>query len=184
MNMIIPQLTLILWYYHDMEMFFANTGPMWGESNGDQWIPLTKDQLCRALMFLCFWLEQPIWQTNELMVNWKVMTFTWRYCNVCYSHGGHFLHLGTDVLFTSSNHRRSRTSRRRLPGESNEQILQSTWNGDGHQFWAVSRGTTQWINAPLKRLRILYIKCDTNHRPSSLKSNPANVKFDENSNLL
>ena len=41
----------IMWRCHDME---TNTGPLWGESTGDQWIPLTMGQyslLWRILRF-------------------------------------------------------------------------------------------------------------------------------------
>ena len=30
---------------------FCNTGPLWGDSTGDWWIPLTKGQWCRTLVF-------------------------------------------------------------------------------------------------------------------------------------
>ena len=46
----------IPWWWQDMEKLFTLmlhiTGPLWGESTSDWWIPLIKGQLCGALLIL------------------------------------------------------------------------------------------------------------------------------------
>ena len=61
---------------------FRIAGPLWGESTGHRWIPLTEDQQCRAVAFslMCPWTNR--WITAKLPIVWDAMPFTWRYYNV------------------------------------------------------------------------------------------------------
>ena len=58
------------------------TGPLWGESTGHQWIPLTKGQQCGSLIFHCHPV-QAIEQTVELPMVSDASTLIWQwlYCN-------------------------------------------------------------------------------------------------------
>ena len=54
--------------------------PLWRDSTGHMWIPLTKDQLYGVLThFLCFWPKQAGQQPFELPVISDAMT--WSHCN-------------------------------------------------------------------------------------------------------
>ena len=55
---------------------FRITGPLWGESTGNRWIPLTQGKSRRALMFSLVddWTsEQTAVQRVEMMVIWDAM---------------------------------------------------------------------------------------------------------------
>ena len=62
---------------------FHITGPLWGQSTGDQWIALTKNQLCIILMFpfgVC--LNKML---NKQSSGWRFETHSlciWHHCNV------------------------------------------------------------------------------------------------------
>ena len=62
--------------HDDMQWRFCRvTGPLWGESNGDWWIILTKCWYCEVLWcFLWCWS-----QTAERSMISYVITFTWRH---------------------------------------------------------------------------------------------------------
>ena len=57
--------------------FFRVTGPLWGESTGQRWIPLTKGEWRGSLMFLCCYSEQAVEQTLDKPVIRDVMTVMW-----------------------------------------------------------------------------------------------------------
>ena len=48
---------------------FLITGPLWGESTGHRWIPLTKDQWCGSLVFLWCQSQQAVEQAVERQAN-------------------------------------------------------------------------------------------------------------------
>ena len=52
---------------------FHITGPLWGESTGDQWIPLTKDSDAELWCFLWSALELMVEQTIERLVIWDAI---------------------------------------------------------------------------------------------------------------
>ena len=52
---------------------FRATGPLWGESTGHRWIPLTKASDTELWRFLWCAPEQKIEQTVEMPVIWDVM---------------------------------------------------------------------------------------------------------------
>ena len=62
--------------YHDLcsmmissnGSFFRATGPLWGESTSDQWIPLTKVSDTKLWCFLWFAPEQTVQQTIKTPV--------------------------------------------------------------------------------------------------------------------
>ena len=49
---------------------YRDTGPLWGESTGDRWIPLTKASDAELWRFLWFAPEQTVEQTIETPVIW------------------------------------------------------------------------------------------------------------------
>ena len=52
---------------------FRVTGPLWGESTGDRWIPLTKASDADLWCFLWCAPEQVVEQTNESPVIWDAI---------------------------------------------------------------------------------------------------------------
>ena len=60
---------------------FRVTGPLWEESSGHRWIPLTKGQWCRTLMFLWCSSEQILEPTLGRPVIRGAMPLAWRRCN-------------------------------------------------------------------------------------------------------
>ena len=63
------------WWHHQMERFFHVTGPMWEESTGHQWIPLTKASEKDLWCFLWSVPEQTSEQTIETAVIWAAIKF-------------------------------------------------------------------------------------------------------------
>ena len=53
---------------------FHVTGPLWGESTDQQWIPLTKANDVEIWCFLWFAPEQMVEQTIEMLVIWDAIT--------------------------------------------------------------------------------------------------------------
>ena len=56
------------WWRHQMERFSAATGPLWGESTGHRWIPLTKASDAELWCFLWPAPEQTVEQTTKTPV--------------------------------------------------------------------------------------------------------------------
>ena len=52
------------------EEIFRVTGPLWGESTGHQWIPLTKATDAERRCFLWYVPAQTVGQTLETLVIW------------------------------------------------------------------------------------------------------------------
>ena len=61
---------------------FRVTGPLWGESTGDRWIPLTKASDVELWCFLWSVPEQRVEQTMETPMVWTQSRWLWRHCNV------------------------------------------------------------------------------------------------------
>ena len=63
---------------------FCITDPLWGESTSHQWIPLTKGQLHRALMFSSMLVCSPL--NKQLTCQWSEMSHVtlvmWCHCNI------------------------------------------------------------------------------------------------------
>ena len=61
---------------------FRITGPLWGESSGNRWIPHARGQWCGVLMFLLVstW-KKTVEQTIERQMNWDGLTLIWRHSN-------------------------------------------------------------------------------------------------------
>ena len=55
------------------ENIFRVTGPLWGESNGYRWIPLTKASDAELWSFLWSALEQTVEQALETPVIWDAI---------------------------------------------------------------------------------------------------------------
>ena len=55
---------------------FRFIGPLWGESIGDQWIPLTKASDAELWYFLWSAPEQTVEQTIETPVIWDAIALT------------------------------------------------------------------------------------------------------------
>ena len=55
------------------ENIFRVTGPLWGESTGHRWIPLTKASEAELWCFLWSAPEQTVEQTIETPVNWDAI---------------------------------------------------------------------------------------------------------------
>ena len=60
------------------ENIFRVIGPMWGESTGLRWIPLTKANDAEIWCFLWSTPEQTVEQTVETPVNWKAIAIIMR----------------------------------------------------------------------------------------------------------
>ena len=63
---------------------FCIAGPLWGESIGYRWIPLTKGQYCRALVSCLLLSRTSCWnpkKTVELSGIWETTSFMWSQCN-------------------------------------------------------------------------------------------------------
>ena len=57
---------------------FRVTGPLWGESTDDRWIPLTKTSDAEVWYFL--YLNKPVQRTNETPVIWDaIVLIIWRH---------------------------------------------------------------------------------------------------------
>ena len=65
------------------ENAFRVTGPLWGESIVDRWIPFTKGQKRGFWYFLWCQLKQTAEQTRRLPVIWDTMTPVWVVRNKC-----------------------------------------------------------------------------------------------------
>ena len=52
---------------------FRVTGPLWGESTGHQWIPLTKASDVELWYFLWSAPEQTVDQTSKILVIWNAI---------------------------------------------------------------------------------------------------------------
>ena len=75
------QITTKPLWRHQMEIFSTFTFPfVWGTTS-HWWIPLTKGQLRRPLMFLCYQSKQTAEQTLDWPVNWNAMTVIWLWRN-------------------------------------------------------------------------------------------------------
>ena len=62
---------------------FRVTGPLWGESTGHRWIPLTKANDTELWCFFDMRLnKQTVKQTIETPVIWDAVVLLWRFCNV------------------------------------------------------------------------------------------------------
>ena len=61
---------------------FHVTFPLWGESTGHQWIPLTKASDVELWCFLWSAPEQMVEQTNEMLVILASSCSLWHHCNV------------------------------------------------------------------------------------------------------
>ena len=61
------------------ETIFRDIGPLWGESNGDKWIPLTKDSDAELWRFLWYALIKSILRLNSRTHNSMIYaeTGTW-----------------------------------------------------------------------------------------------------------
>ena len=88
------------------DTIFRVTGPLWGESTGHRWIPLTKASDTELWYFLC--AGQTVEQTPETPVNWNaialVMTSLLCYnffsrCIYCYHHHSGNLHSHGDSRY-------------------------------------------------------------------------------------
>ena len=66
--------------HHMMTSWHGNalhiTGPLWGESTGHRWIPLTKGQWCGFSLMLGW---KAVEQIVELLVIWDAMKPMWRH---------------------------------------------------------------------------------------------------------
>ena len=60
------------WWRHLMKKFRV-TGPLWGESTGHRWIPLTKASDAELWRFLWTSPEQTAKQTIETLVSWDAI---------------------------------------------------------------------------------------------------------------
>ena len=60
---------------------FRVTGPLWEESTGHRWIPLTKASDAEPWCFLWCAPQQTVEQRVELPVIWEFMISMWRHCN-------------------------------------------------------------------------------------------------------
>ena len=107
------------------------TGFLWGESIGHRWIPLTKGQQCRVLMFRwsrrakksnCWWFETP-----------------WRYCDVTMIY---YLHIHKhSCLPCYVNHISATSSFWMEPSDLHRVIQKHWWPGTfwrGHVYFAIS----------------------------------------------
>ena len=70
---------MMSWYRHALHI----TGPLWGESTGDQWIPLTKEPVKQISVkhFLCCQTRQAVEPTGEFSVIWNAMTLMFSHFN-------------------------------------------------------------------------------------------------------
>ena len=64
-----------------METFSALLGPLWGESTGHRWIPLTKVSDADLLHFIWAAPEQTVAQTLETPMIWEPSRSLWRHSN-------------------------------------------------------------------------------------------------------
>ena len=63
------------------ENAFCVSGPKWGESTGDQWIPSQRASNEGIWSFLCYDPEQAVLQTAELLLIWDSLILMWYPCN-------------------------------------------------------------------------------------------------------
>ena len=73
------------WWHHNGNIFWV-TGPLWGESTGYRWIPLTKATDMKLWCFLWCVPEQMVEQTLELLVIWDAMMSMWCHSNEWWHH--------------------------------------------------------------------------------------------------
>ena len=79
---------------------FLITGPLWGESTGHRWIPLTKDQWCGSLMFMSFWTNSR--EACEMRCLDSHSTSLWRQSSKCTQYGWLLWCVSDSVLFFNS----------------------------------------------------------------------------------
>ena len=60
---------------------YCVTSPLWGESTGHWWIPLTKANRKELWCFLWCMPKETVEQTVELLVIWDAMSVMWCHCN-------------------------------------------------------------------------------------------------------
>ena len=63
----------VAWWRHQIEKKNRVTGPLWGESTGHRWIPLTNTGDAELWCFLSFAPEQKIEQAIETLVIWDAI---------------------------------------------------------------------------------------------------------------
>ena len=66
---------------------FPPYSPFGRGTTGLRWIPLTKHQLCEALMFPCCWSEQNVEKTVDWF--WMANLLMWFHCNATFMHYCH-----------------------------------------------------------------------------------------------
>ena len=66
------------WWRHRMETFLSYW-PLWGESAGHRWIPLTNGHWRGALFFICAWRNG--WANNQRRLWFQTSRSLWHHCN-------------------------------------------------------------------------------------------------------